>query len=252
MPEPVDLDFLGEMKLQATLQAESLHSKDHWAKPFYSDVNLFKPNVRRVFIGVNSKGDRYSHKYDKKQKNEQRVWSGNKPLHNAYLDECWRNRNKSPRPKGDSDLQIAVQRVFEAMYRSKWKSKLRNTPCFNLIPVSSNGTGDPKLDKIWDVGVDWSIELLEYLIPRFIILYGNGKTGKSVWVALNEKYGLIEISKDIHFARGKDYWKYRLKQHNIKSGPLKGVVVLSFPHLSYIQDYLDNLERELTKLRPFP
>ena len=94
--------------------------------------------------------------------------------------------------------------------------------------------------------------MLEYLIPRFIILYGNGKTGKSVWAALNEKYGLIEISKDIHFARGKDYWKYRLKQHNIKSGPLKGVVVLSFPHLSYIQDYLDNLERELTKLRPFP
>ena len=149
-------------------------------------------------------------------------------------------------------MQIAVQRVFEAMYGPKWKSKLRNTPCFNLVPVSSNGTKDPKLDMIWDVGVDWSIEMLEYLMPRFIILYGNGKTGKSVWAELDEKYGLIEISKDIHFANDKDYWKYRLKQHKIKDGPLKGVEVLSFPHLSYIKDYLRNLERELKKLRPFP
>ena len=238
------------MKLQATLQAESLHSKDHWAKPFYSDVNLFKPNVRRVFIGVNSKGDRYSHKYDKKQKNEQRVWSGNKPLHNAYLDECWGNRNKSPRPKGDSDLQIAVQRVFEAMYRSKWKSKLRNTPCFNLIPVSSNGTGDPKLDKIWDVGVDWSFELLEYLKPQFIILYGNGKTGKSVWAVLKSEFGLGDCKKiPLHFG------KHSIKQGVFAERPLKGVAVLALPHLSYVKgrnlDTLCEKLNELAELSPF-
>ena len=252
MPEPVDLDFLGEMKLQATLQAESLHSKDHWAKPFYSDVNLFKPNVRRVFIGVNSKGDRYSHKYDKKQKNEQRVWSGNKPLHNAYLDECWGNRNKSPRPKGDSDLQIAVQRVFEAMYRSKWKFKLRNTPCFNLIPVSSNGTGDPKLDKIWNVGVDWSFELLEYLKPQFIILYGNGLTpqkGRSVWFALEQKLCLKRTPSSTEDISE----KYKIHEGTFQSKPLKGVPVLGLPHLSYMKgSYLKTLSNKLRRRRPFP
>ena len=252
MLEPADLDFLDEMKLQATLHAECLHSKNHWPKPFYSDVNLFVPGVRRVFVGVNSKGDKCSHEYDKKQENEQRVWSGNKPLHNAYLDECWGNCEKSPAPRGRSHLQIAAQEVFKGMYGPKWKHRLRNTPCFNLIPVSSNGTTDPALDNIWDNGVDWSIELLEHLSPKFIILYGNGKSGKSVWAALNEKYGLDEISKDIHFAEGKDYWKYLLKQHRINKGTMKGVKVLSFPHLSYIQDYLHNLERKLINLRPFP
>ena len=70
MPEPVDLDFLGEMKLQATLQAESLHSKDHWAKPFYSNVHTFRPDADRAFIGVNPGGNRHSEKYYKKYKYE--------------------------------------------------------------------------------------------------------------------------------------------------------------------------------------
>ena len=183
---------------------------------------------------------------------------GNKPLHNAYLDECWGNRNKSPRPKGDSDLQIAVQRVFEAMYRSKWKSKLRNTPCFNLIPVSSNGTGDPKLDKIWDVGVDWSIELLEYLIPRFIILYGNGKTGKSVWRALEQKLYLTEDKTPIDLVP----ITFKLYRGVLQGGILKGVPVLGLPHLSYIhrssKRTSKNLETlchrlsELAAQHPFP
>ena len=248
MPEQADLDFLDDMKLQATLHAESLHSKDHWAKPFYSDVNLFKPNVRRVFLGLNSKGDRFSHKYDKQQKNEQRVWSGNKPLHNAYLDECWGNHSKSPTPKGEADLQIAVLRVFEAMYGTKWKSRLRNTPCLNLIPVSSNGTSDPKLDKIWDVGVDWSVELLEYLKPQFIILYGNGKSDRSVWTVLKTKFELNDCEKTtpLHFG------KHSIKQGVLANTPLNGVPVLALPHLSYVKGKnLDTLCNELRSLRQF-
>ena len=246
MAEPADLDFLDDMKLQATLHAESLRSKDHWAKPFYSDVNLFKPNVPRVFLGLNSKGDRFSHKYDKQQKNEQRIWSGKKPFHNAYLDECWGNRSKGPTPKGEADLQIAVQRVFEARYGPKWKSKLRNTPCFNLIPVSSNGTGDPKLDKIWDVGVDWSIEILEYLKPQFIILYGNGltvKDGRSVWLALEKKLRLKrdpESTKDITKT-------YKIHQGVIQKKSLNGVPVLGLPHLSYMKG--KNLDTLSSKMR---
>ena len=244
-----DLDFLEKMAADAKCLERKLDSKDHWAKPFYSDVNLFKPNVRRVFLGLNSKGDRYSHKYDKKQNNEQRVWSGDKPLHNAYLDECWGIRNKNLTPKGEADLQIAVQRVFEAMYGPKWKSKLRNTPCFNLIPVSSNGTKDPKLGKIWDVGVDWSIELLEYLKPQFIILYGNGlttKDGRSGWLALEKKLCLKrypESTKDITKT-------YKIHQGVIQKKSLNGIPVLGLPHLSYMKGKnLDTLRSRLRSLR---
>ena len=113
MPEPVDLDFLGEMKLQATLQAESLHSKDHWAKPFYSDVNLFKPNVRRVFIGVNSKGDRYSRKYDKKQKNEQRVWSET----SRYITPIWTNVGEIVTRVLDLKVILTCKSLFKGFSR---------------------------------------------------------------------------------------------------------------------------------------
>ena len=244
MPEPADLDFLDEMKLQATLHAESLHSKDHWAKPFYSDVHLFKPGVRRVFIGVNSKGDKCSHKFDQKQENEQRVWSGNKPLHNAYMDECWGNCNKSPAPKGRSHLQIAAQEVFKGMYGPKWKRRLRNTPCFNLIPVSSDGIQDEKLG---NAGVEWSVELIEYLRPHLIILYGNGltpKKGRSVWFALEKKFCLKRDPKstvDITTT-------YKIHEGTIRRKPLKGVRVLGLPHLSYMKgDLLKTLSDRLSE-----
>ena len=190
-----DLEFLKEMEAKAKRLAEKLNSQDHWAKPYYSDVNTFKPGVRRIFVGINSKGNRYSFKYDKQQDNRRRLWSGNRPLHNAYLDECWGDGPSGTEPKGQSPLQIATQRVFKAVYGASWKRKLRNSPCFNLIPVSSNGTKDPKLSDIWDEGVEWSIELIEYLKPESIILYGNAKTGKSVWAALNDKYGLTQCTE---------------------------------------------------------
>ena len=70
MLQQEDLDFLEEKKLEATLLAESLHSRDYWAKPFYSNVHTFRPDADRAFIGVNPGGNRHSEKYYKKYKYE--------------------------------------------------------------------------------------------------------------------------------------------------------------------------------------
>ena len=207
----------------------------------------FKPGVPRVFVGINSKGNRYSLEYDRQQQNNLRLWSGKKPLHNAYLDECWGNRPGGTEIKGESPLQLAAQRVFGAMYGKDWETELRNTPCFNLIPVSSDGTKDRKLDVIWNSGVEWFIELMEYLRPQSIILYGNAKTGKSAWAVLNKEYGLNQMHKSRQIAG----WKYLLKQDTIGTGVMGGIRVVSMPHLSYMDCHLPVLERKLAKLRPF-
>ena len=202
-------------------------SKDYWAKPFYSDVSTFRRGVPRVFIGINSKGDRRSLKYDEKQRNEQRVWSGNKPLHNAYLDERWGSRRTGIGPKGQSSLQVATQRVFKAIYRDSWKRKLRKTPCFNLVPVSSHGVRDPVLEAVWSDGVEWGIELIEYLNPKLIVLYGNAEMGKSVWAALTERFSMADLK-----SCGGIPPNYRIEIGVLQREPLTGVPALGLPHLS--------------------
>ncbi len=246
MTTPADLDFLKVMKAKANRLAKMLDSPDNWAKPFYSDVHTFKPGVPRVFIGLNPAGNRYSHQLDECDKVEEKTWSGKEPYHNSYLDERWGKGNSSATVAGQADLQKVVKHVFKAMYRDSWETELRNTPCFNLIPVSSRGTCDPKLDTIWDDGVKWGVELLEYLRPEFIILYGNAKTGKSVWATLYEKYGLNQISRPLRIAGNRF-----LKQDSISDEVLSGVRVVSMPHLSYMTDHLPVLEEKLRTLRPF-
>lgn len=249
MSEPIDLDFLEQKKYEAIRLEEHLDCTDHWSKPYYSNVYKFKPGVRRVLIGVNPGGNCQSKKYYEKYGYEEKIWSENRKSFNSYLDERWGDRPSGAQRKGEDSLQIAVQRVFRTMYEpKKWKNRLRNTPCFNLVPVSSKGTRDPELDEIWDNGVDWSIELLEYLKPKFIILYGNGKTGKSVWAVLKSKFGLEDCEKT----------PLPFGNHSIKEGvfaerPLKGVAVLALPHLSHVKGKnLDTLCRKLQELRPFP
>ena len=228
MAKSADLESLREMDARAKNLAECLNCPDHWAKPFYSDVHVFKQGVRRVFIGLNSKGNRYSHEYDKQQENHKRIWSGKKPLHNAYLDECWGGEAGGPIAKGRASLQIAVQSVFEAMYGPAWEAKLRNTPCFNLIPVSSDGIGDPELVRIWDDGVKWSSRLLRYLDPKLIILYGNATSGKSVWTALRKRYSFSQEGCTIEGIPP----NYRMEFRKLQKEPLKGVPVVGLPHLS--------------------
>ena len=264
MAATADLEFLKKMDARAERLAKKARreakrlirggtrlpggrtSKDYWAKPFYSDVHTFRPGAPRVFVGINSKGNRHSLEYDKQQQNEQRLWSGNKPFHNAYLDEAWGGSPGGPdEDKGSSHLQVAAQGVFKAMYGASGRKRLRRTPCFNLVPVSSEGIEDPVLDEIWDEGAKWFIELMEYLRPQSIILYGNAKTGRSVWAVLNEEYGLNQT----HNSRRIAGWKYRLKQDTIATGVMGGIRVVSMPHLSYMDCHLPVLERKLAKLR---
>ena len=250
MSEPADLDFLEQKRYEAIRLEEHLDCTDHWAKPYYSNVHRFTPRIRRVLIGVNPGGNCQSRKYYEKYDYEEKIWSYGRKSFNSYLDERWGDRLGGAQRKGQDSLQIAVQRVFRAMYGPKWKRRLRNTPCFNLVPVSSKGTRDPELDEIWDNGVDWSFELLEYLKPQFIILYGNGKTGKSVWAVLQSEFGLGDCKKiPLHFG------KYSIKQGVFAERPLKGVAVLALPHLSYVKgrnlDTLCEKLNELAELSPF-
>ena len=244
MAESVDIDFLNEMNTKAKCLAENLNSQDHWAKPFYSDVHTFKPGIRRVFIGLNGKGDKCSRKYDNQQQNEQRIWSGNKPFHNAYLDERWGGKSTGLEQKGQSPLQVATQRVFKAMYGETWKTKLRSTPCFNLVPVSSNGTSDSVLGEVWEDGVKWGIKLIDYLRPRSIILYGNSETGKSVWAELQKKFcstnnSKIPLQPQTHLLK-----ICRLK---LQEKPSRRVPVIALPHLSWVKEG-ENLDFLCAKL----
>lgn len=248
MATRADLTFLKKMEAEAKCLAGGLDSRDHWAKPFYSGVRVFRPGVPRVFLGLNGKGNRYSFQYDREQGNERHIWSGTAKLHNAYLDERWGDVPSEPMLKGKAHLQIAVQQVFEAMYGDDYKRVLRRTPCFNLIPVSSNGTKDKKLDKIWDDGVRWCIELLCYLRPKSIILFGNSrsKTSKSVWGALEQCLDIDEYYPEVDIIQTFKIYRGVTHKH------VGAVPVIGLPHLSMMRGKnLDRLCRKLRSLGPF-
>ncbi len=250
MPKSVDLKFLEKMADKAKRLEGKIGSEDHWAKPFYSDLQVFKPEVPRVFIGLNPGGNGKSKQYYEADQSETKMRSGNVPYFNAYLDEIWGDSaRRRPSDRGQDRLQIAAQRVFKTMYGDDWENTLRNTPCFNLLPVCSEGSKDQKFDRIWAYGVDWGIELLEYLKPQSIILYSNaiGKTDKSVWRALEQRFRLrktdaISLPQNFTIRRG-----------IIHRWTSKGVPVIGFPHLSRAgnRNLYDRLS-ELAARRPFP
>ena len=229
MLEPTDFNFLKGMEYEAKCLEEQLSCPDHWAKPFYSDGHTFRPGVRRVFLGLNPGGDRFSRELYVEYGCEEKIWSGNEPYYNSYLDERWTKYNENPAPKGKAPLQVSVQRVFKAMYGADWKSTLRSTPCFNMIPISSEGANDPRLKMIWNKGVDWGIRLIEYLKPEFIILYGNGDK-KSPWSVLESEFGLLDYRE----AEVLPKLNYSIKDATLATDPLDGVYVLGLPHLSRV------------------
>ena len=196
MTMTADLDFLEKMAAKAKHLERKLDSKDHWAKPFYSDLQVFKPGVPRVFIGLNPGGDGGSKKYYVADKSETRIRSGDTPYFNAYLDENWGNSTRGSRGRGQAPLQIATKEVFKIMFGSDWEITLRNTPCFNMIPVCSKNTGDHKLKKMWADGeYKWGIKLIDYLKPQSIILFSNNrsKSANSAWSALDQNLPMITL-----------------------------------------------------------
>ena len=230
MATSADLKFLEEMADKAKSLEDRLGSRDNWAKPYYSDLQVFTPGVPRAFIGLNPAGDGGSRKYYEADDSETKLRSGNTPYFNAYLDENWGSSTHKPIGKGQAPLQIAVQSVFKAIYEDDWESTLRNTPCFNLVPVCTNNSEDPTLDIIWDDGVEWSVKLLEYLKPQSILLYANKQTGKSVWRALEQELTLIKTDAPIDL-RPKTF---KIYTGVIQRGTLEDVSVIGLPHLSRV------------------
>ena len=244
MPKSVDLKFLEKMAGKAKRIEDKLGNQDHWAKPFYSDLQVFEPGVPRVFIGLNPGGDGGSKQYYKADRSAKKIRSGDVPYFNAYLDENWGNSTRRPSGRGQAPLQIAAQRVFGSMYGSNWENTLRNTPCFNLVPVCTNNSENPNLNRIWDDGVEWGIELLEYLKPQSIILYANKQSGKSVWRALEQKRGLIKTDAPIDL-RPKTF---RIYTGVVQRGTLRDVPVIGLPHLSRVNRSKSGISKNLVYL----
>ena len=243
MPKSVDLDFLKDMEHQAKDLEEQLGCPDHWSKPFYSDIHTFRRDVQRVFIGLNPGGDRFSKEYYINDESDEKIWSGDKPYYNSYLDERWGKFNQYPGDKGKAPLQISVQKVFRAMYEDDWEIILRSTPCFNMIPISSEGANDPSLKMIWDKGIDWGIRLIKHLRPKFIILYGNGER-KSPWSVLESEFEIQEYREAPVLPK----LKYSMKDGTLVQDPLHGVYVFGLPHLSRVNRAKKGISKNLETL----
>ncbi len=232
MGTSADLKLLKRMHRKAKRLEKKVDSCDHWAKPYYSNVHIFKPKVERVFIGVNPGGNRHSKDIHKKYGYEKKIRSNRRLSFNSYLDERWGDKPNGAQGKGEALLQVAVKDVFKAMYGKGWRKKLRGTPCFNIVPISSRGKSDKQLDdKIWKQGVKWGIELVKYLEPDFIILYGNGEDKyqrKGPWAALESEFGLQESPKEVLDCQ----LRKSLKRGTLTQSPLKGVEVIGLPHLT--------------------
>ena len=194
MTTSADLKFLEKMADEAKDLEDRLGSEDHWAKPFYSDLQVFKPGIPRIFIGLNPGGDGGSRKYYEADDSETKLRSGNTPYFNAYLNENWGSTKHKPIGKGKAPLQIATKEVFRTLFKDEWETTLRNTPCFNMIPVCSGKATDPKIDEIWNRGVKWGFKLVKYLEPQSIILFSNNrsKSAKSAWRALDQNLSIID------------------------------------------------------------
>jgi hypothetical protein len=232
-----DIAFLKTMDQRAKAMEQKISDPDHWAKPYYSDVNTFVNGVPTALVGLNPAGDRYSHQLNKEDSAEERTWSGDKPFHNAYLDERWGTRSKGVWEPGCAQLQVAVQQVYASIFGDTWCEQLRETACFNLIPVSSRNTRDPTLKSIRDEGVAWGIELLNYLKPKLIILNGNSKTNpgnvlQSAWVELCDNFAFVSQPQSTHL----EPRRYSIKHAVLGSGPLKDTRVIALPHLSRAKD----------------
>ena len=257
MAESANTNFLKKMDRRAKRLEKKVDSCDPWAKPYYSNVHIFKPGVRRVFIGINPGGNCHSKRYYEKYKYEKKIWSEDRLSFNSYLDECWGDKPGGAQGKGEALLQIAVKDVFKAMYGKGWRKRLKGTPCFNIVPISSKGKSDKQLDdKIWKLGVKWGIELVKYLEPDFIILYGNGEDKnqrKGPWAALKSEFGLANYKKECLDARLEKH----LKRGTLTESPLKGVKVVGLPHLTSnmndaIREKIYARLSEMAARRPFP
>lgn len=188
--------FAEEMEAEARKFIDELKSdvyRDYRNfKPWYSPRWMFDEMQSvsgRLLIGTNPGGDP-SMPDDTTGSNYERFL--NSPCRcNAFLDESW-----NCQPKGNSDLQCSVRKVFKSLYgQSDGDFQLRRTACFNVSPIRSKRANDlPK--EAWEASVEWFQEVVKQLRPDTIICIGSAKSGRSPWVALEvEQQWCHKISK---------------------------------------------------------
>ena len=179
MMEDDAVEFINKLRCDKVLDRK-LYSGDRNFKPWYSSRWMFdemQSSSGRLLIGTNPGGDPALPDDTTGPIYEQLLDSPCR--YNAFLDESWNGQ-----PKGESDLQCSVRKVFKRLYgESRGDDELRRTACFNVSPIRSKRANDlPK--GAWTASVKWFKEVVEQLRPHTIICIGSGKSGKSPWVAL--------------------------------------------------------------------
>ena len=204
-------------------------------KPWYSPRSSFRQKGGVVLIGANPAGCPSSPPDDSVITDYQSNLI--KPDYNAYLCESW-----SGKEPGRDRLQLAVKRVFKALYGNEWEQRLRDAAFFNVCPLRTRSTNEKFLPSpIWDRSVNWCKLVLDQLRPSTLILVGNGESGTSPWSAL----GVMgyKVSEDMGRRRlvGKNYY---LKFGEIRKGRLKDAKVVGLPHLSWYRSLYDFLRED--------
>ena len=227
--------FTQKMEHRAKKIVNELDSHDIFGvKCWYSNKSIFEKSATRVFIGINPGGDRASQELDLRKGYLELAHT--KPDYNAWLDEMW--------PDNGPKHQEAVVRTFQSMYGPIWEKQMRDTACFNIVPLRS--TSVAKLSpQAWQMGKDWFREVLEHLTPRLVVCNGNSRN-KSPWSVVHEFYS-IKDSPDIPI--GATGSTASIKQGVIESGPLSDCRIVGLPSLSRFG--WPELYEKLSDLKPF-
>ena len=217
------------------LEAQARAIANHWPgydadfKYWYNPRCLFQSPAKRVFVGINPRreGDSW-----KKENLAYLNYGCEGKIHNEWIDGEW---------EGDGTKhQELVQVAFEELYgKADGITKLRQTPCFNVLPLRSpDADGIPF--RAWCKAIDWFVEVLMHLKPKTIICNGNsedfrGKPGKSPWAAVRSEFRAEEMDRMPYIANQGKYneQKVAVKVDRINDGGLEGTMVVGLPQLTW-------------------
>ena len=144
-------------------------------KPFYSHAGLFEKTAKCAFVGLAPAGGEKSKRLDQCHRHLERVYE--EQGYNSYLDEKWEKGLRGEYRIGEAPLQRNVLKVFEDLYGGDAEQQLRNTPCFNVVPIRANVTRMNAGDL--SQALEWARQLLDRLSPKLVICYSGSKTLRS-------------------------------------------------------------------------
>lgn len=172
-------------------------------KPWYSQLNAFRPDVKRALVGIDPGGDP-SKPDDTAGPQYRQQLEGDS--YNAFLDERWaseRRGNKVEHRAGEAPLQQAVRKVFRTLFPESYPDEeIRATACFNACPIRTGlGSSIPPHGRVWRLSEDWYKSVLEHIRPELVICIGNGDI--SPWRLLNvDERNPIKFARSAHLKHG--------------------------------------------------